>query len=144
MLSDLVFSIFLHLAKDTVSLKILPPSSKGKFPSSSWGSPGALMLTWPWSPLAPHGLGYEWRCHSELSGACNFFRHQSCEAKGGGSVISEQTGVLFRGMKAGVGVGGGGPEALLSLRSLAHCEFPSGIRDPGVAHRSYKWCRCPR
>lgn len=39
--------------------------------------------------LALHGLGYEWKCCSELPGAFDFFWDQSCEVKGGGSVSNE-------------------------------------------------------
>lgn len=35
------------------------------------------------------------------SGACNFFKNQSCEVQGGSSVNHEQTGVVFRGDAGG-------------------------------------------
>ena len=47
------------------------------------------MLIGPWSPLDFDGAGCEQKCHSELPGASDFFRGQSCEVKGGGSISNE-------------------------------------------------------
>lgn len=88
------FFSFLHLAKETKSWKILHSSHPTE------GSSGLSLGRGAWVPKGPraeramvtlalHGLGYEWKCCSELPGAFDFFWDQSCEVKGGGSISNE-------------------------------------------------------
>lgn len=111
------------------------PSYRGEFWSSFWGYPRAPLLTGPWSSLDFDGSGCERKRLSEPPGPSDFLRDQSCEVKGDGAISS------------GDGDGDGGPKALLSLYSVAHCGFPSRTSDQCLcvtAPHIQRWPEKPR